>query len=76
MAGWTVAPAVEWMRGLDVVAGYQVTWLLMFADYTRYMRSGRGAGLAVFLGLALTALWFMPLGFVASRSPDPPIPAR
>ena len=48
------------MRGLDVTAGYQVTWLLMFADYSRYNRSGRAAGVAVFLGLALTALWFMP----------------
>jgi NCS1 family nucleobase:cation symporter-1 len=70
----TVAPASEWMRGLDVTAGYQVTWLLMFADYTRYNRSGRAAGLAVFLGLALTALWFMPIGFVAARlagSDDP-----
>jgi purine-cytosine permease-like protein len=70
----TVAPASEWMRGLDVTAGYQVTWLLMFADYTRYNRSGRAAGLAVFFGLALTALWFMPIGFVAARlagSEDP-----
>jgi NCS1 family nucleobase:cation symporter-1 len=69
-----VAPAFRWMRGLDVTAGYQVTWLLMFADYTRYNRSGRSAGVAVFLGLALTALWFMPIGFVAARlagSDDP-----
>jgi purine-cytosine permease-like protein len=68
------APAGDTLRGLDVVAGYQVTWLLMFADYPRFVRSGRGAGLAVFIGLSLTALWFMPLGLVASalaRSPDP-----
>jgi len=31
------------VRGLDVVAGYQVTWLLMFADYPRFVRSARGA---------------------------------
>ncbi|HUL75466.1 MAG TPA: cytosine permease [Vicinamibacterales bacterium] len=64
----------DWMRGLDVTAGYQVSWLLMFADYTRYVRSPRRAGVAVFLGLAVTALWFMPLGFVAARvagSDDP-----
>lgn len=54
------------LRGLDVVAGYQVSWLLMFADYPRYVASARNAGLAVFLGLALTALWFMPLGLLAS----------
>jgi len=78
------APAPSWpggttpfgdvVRGLDVVAGYQVSWLLMFADYPRFVRSGRAAGLAVFLGLALTALWFMPLGLVASAlagSADP-----
>ncbi len=66
--------ASDWMRGLDVTAGYQVSWLLMFADYPRYSRSGRAAGVAVFAGLALTALWFMPIGFVAARlagSDDP-----
>lgn len=66
--------AADTFRGLDIVAGYQVTWLLMFADYPRFVRSARGAGVAVFLGLALTALWFMPLGFIASiaaQSADP-----
>ena len=63
-----------WMHSFDVTAGYQVTWLLMFADYSRYSRSGRAAGVAVFLGLALTAAWFMPLGLVAATvagSSDP-----
>jgi NCS1 family nucleobase:cation symporter-1 len=73
---WPVgpAPAADALGGLDIVAGYQVTWLLMFADYPRFVRSARGAGLAVFLGLALTALWFMPLGLVGSalaHSADP-----
>jgi len=68
------APFGDIVRGLDVVAGYQVSWLLMFADYPRFTRQGRAAGFAVFLGLALTALWFMPLGLVASAlagSADP-----
>jgi len=68
------APAGDLFRGLDVVAGYQVSWLLMFADYPRFVKSARGAGIAVFLGLALTALWFMPLGLVSSalaHSADP-----
>jgi NCS1 family nucleobase:cation symporter-1 len=68
------APSGDLLRGLDVVAGYQVSWLLMFADYPRFVRSARGAGIAVFLGLALTALWFMPLGLIASsvaQSSDP-----
>src|SRR5262249_42481788 len=67
-------PSGEVFRGLDVVAGYQVSWLLMFADYPRFVRSAGGARLAVFLGLALTALWFMPLGLLASMiagSDDP-----
>ncbi len=70
------APAVNWptgpvptgdiARGLDIVIGYQASWLLMFADYPRFVKSPRAAGWSVFLGLALTSLWFMPLGLVAS----------
>ena len=62
------------LRGFDVVFGYQTSWLLMFGDYSRYSRSARGAAVAVFGGLALTALWFIPLGLVAStiaHSSDP-----
>jgi NCS1 family nucleobase:cation symporter-1 len=59
---------VSWARGLDVVIAYQVSWILMFADYSRYTRSpGRGAA-AVFLGLAGTSLWFMPLGDLGARA--------
>jgi nucleobase:cation symporter-1, NCS1 family len=56
------------MRGLDVVIGYQVSWILMFADYSRYTRSPRGTGAAVFLALASTSLWMMPLGAIAARA--------
>jgi cytosine permease len=56
------------VRGLDVVIGYQVSWLLIFGDYPRYTRSPGKATAAVFLGLALTSLWFLPLGFVAARA--------
>lgn len=63
------APNVTaWFRGFDLTAGYQVTWLLMFADYTRYTAKARPAAIAVFLGLALTAAWFMPLGFIAASA--------
>jgi cytosine permease len=55
-------------RGLDVVVGYQVSWLLMFADYPRYTRSSKTAAGAVFLGLGLTSLWFLPLGFACARA--------
>ena len=56
----------RWLDGLDVVIGYQVSWILMFADYSRYTRSASRATGAVFLGLALTSLWFMPLGLAAA----------
>ncbi len=59
--------AMHWSRGLDVVVGYQVSWILMFADYSRYTRSARGSAAAVFLGLALTSAWLMPLGAIAAR---------
>ena len=59
---------------MDVVIGYQVSWLLMFADYSRYTRSGRASATAVFAGLALPALWLMPVGWSLARiagSDDP-----
>jgi NCS1 family nucleobase:cation symporter-1 len=61
-------PTMSWSRGLDVVIGYQVSWILMFADYSRYTRSPRGSAIAVFLGLALTSVWMMPLGAIAARA--------
>jgi NCS1 family nucleobase:cation symporter-1 len=60
--------SLSWLGGLDIVVGYQVSWVLMFADYSRYTPSGKRAGVAVFLGLALTSLWLMPLGVIASRA--------
>ncbi|MCU1382328.1 MAG: CytX-like hydroxymethylpyrimidine transporter protein [Acidobacteria bacterium] len=61
-------PIISWFNGLDVVVGYQVSWILMFADYSRYTRSVRGSGIAVFLGLAITSAWMMPLGAIAARA--------
>ncbi len=59
---------MPWWRGLDVVVGYQVSWILMFADYPRYTRSASGSAVAVFLGLAVTSMWMMPLGALAARA--------
>lgn len=62
-----LAPAsLSWWRGLDVVVGYQVSWILMFADYSRYSRSPSGSGWTVFGALAATSLWMMPLGAMAA----------
>ena len=66
--------APSWLWGLDVVIGYQVSWLLMFADYSRYTRSGAKAAAAVFTGLAIPALWLMPVGWTLAQlagSDDP-----
>jgi purine-cytosine permease-like protein len=60
--------AMSWWRGLDVVIGYQVSWILMFADYSRYTRAVRGSAVAVFAGLAVTSAWMMPLGALAYRA--------
>jgi NCS1 family nucleobase:cation symporter-1 len=70
-AGLRDAPAgahLSWLRGLDVVLAYQVSWILMFADYSRYTRSAVGSAAAVFAGLAATSLWMMPLGVLAARA--------
>jgi NCS1 family nucleobase:cation symporter-1 len=55
------------LAGFDVVAGYQVSWLLMFADYSRFTRSARTSAWAVWFGLTLTAWWLMPLGWALAR---------
>ncbi len=62
------ASPLGWLRGLDVVVGYQVSWILMFADYSRYTASAARSTAAVFLALVLTSLWFMPLGLLAARA--------
>jgi purine-cytosine permease-like protein len=70
----TAAGPPSWLWGLDVVIGYQVSWLLMFADYSRFTRSARASGAAVFAGLALPALWLLPVGWSLARiagSDDP-----
>jgi purine-cytosine permease-like protein len=54
--------------GLDLVAGYQVSWSLMFADYTRYQRSETKASLAVLLGLSVSSLWLLAVGAFAARA--------
>jgi nucleobase:cation symporter-1, NCS1 family len=59
---------MTWARGFDVVIGYQVSWILMFADFSRYTRSARGSAIAVFTALAATSIWMMPLGAVAARA--------
>lgn len=69
---WPDAPpdalqAGQWWHGFDVVVGYQASWLLMFADYPRYSADPRRSGVAVFLGLLIAALWFMPTGLLAAR---------
>lgn len=68
-------PGLGVLRGLDIVFGYQASWILMFADYSRYTRSERGSRNAVFLGLGLTSAWLMPLGFLAAQAASSADPA-
>lgn len=77
VALWTAAGqgGTPVLRGLDLVIGYQVSWILMFADYSRYTASPTRGALAVFAGLAGTSLWFMPLGAVAARAAGTSDPA-
>ncbi len=70
------AASTPWLRGFDIVVGYQVSWILMFADFSRYTKSERAAGKAVFLGLLLTSLWMMPLGLSAARVANSADPGR
>jgi purine-cytosine permease-like protein len=60
--------SLSWWRGLDIVVGYQVSWILMFADYSRYTRAAGAATVAVFAALALTSIWMMPLGALAATA--------
>jgi purine-cytosine permease-like protein len=72
LASELAPPPLLW--GIDVVIGYQVSWLLMFADYSRYTKSAKAGATAVFAGLALPALWLMPVGWNLARiagSDDP-----
>ena len=66
----------RWLRGLDIVVGYQVSWILMFADYSRYTKSERSARHGGVSRPALTSLWLMPLGSRPPAWPPAPIPAR
>ena len=67
-------PALSMWQALDLVIAYQVSWILMFADYSRYSSSPRRSGLAVFASLALTSILGMSLGALLSAisgSADP-----
>jgi purine-cytosine permease-like protein len=70
----TALPTLSMWQALDLVIAYQVSWILMFADYSRYSASPRRSGLAVFASLALTSVLGMSLGALLSAisgSADP-----
>lgn len=50
------------LAGFDLIVGYEVSWSLMFADYTRYQRRESKASMAILLGLGLSSLWMMGIG--------------
>ncbi len=61
------APAVGVMLALDLVIGYQISWSLMFADYTRFQRRPGQASRSVLLGLSASSLWLLLVGIEAAR---------
>lgn len=70
----TPASPLPMWQALDLVIAYQVSWILMFADYSRYTASPRGSALAVFASLSLTSILGMALGALLcaiSGSTDP-----
>ena len=64
---------MSWWRGLDVVVAYQVSWILMFADYSRYTASTRRAW-SVFLGLASSASGSCPWALAGRAGAAIPAP--
>jgi purine-cytosine permease-like protein len=63
----TVEAPLGMLAGLDLVIGYQVSWSLMFADYTRFQRRESGAFAAVLIGLTCSSVWLMLVGAGAAR---------
>jgi NCS1 family nucleobase:cation symporter-1 len=74
-AGGGGASAGDLLLGFDLVVGYQVSWLLMFADYARYTRSPRRSGAAVLLALASTSVAVMTIGVLGARASGSTDPA-
>lgn len=58
------------LLAIDLVIGYQVSWALMFADYTRFQAREAQASKSVLLGLSATSLWLMLVGVAAVRLGD------
>lgn len=68
------AEGMSMWLALDLVIAYQVSWILMFADYSRYNLSPERSGLSVFASLSLTSILGMSLGALLcaiSGSTDP-----
>lgn len=70
----TPVSTLSMWQALDLVIAYQVSWILMFADYSRYSASPVRSGFSVFASLSLTSILGMSLGALLcaiSGSADP-----
>ena len=68
------AVSLSMWQALDIVIAYQVSWILMFADYSRYSASPAKSGFSVFASLSITSILGMALGALlcaVSGSADP-----
>ena len=66
--------ALPMWLALDLVIAYPVSWILMFADYSRYSASPFKSGVAVITSLWITSILGMSLGALlcaVSGSSDP-----
>ena len=52
---------------LDLIIGYQISWSLMFADYTRFQARESQATRSVLLGLTASSLWLMIVGLASAQ---------
>jgi nucleobase:cation symporter-1, NCS1 family len=55
---------------MDLVIALPVSWIPLVADYSRFSRSGRAAGLGTGLGYAVSSAAFFLLGVLALRAYD------
>ena len=53
---------------MDLVIALPVSWIPLVADYSRFSRSGRAAGLGTGIGYALSSAAFFLLGVLALRA--------
>ena len=74
ISSYTPAAPIGIMIGVDIIAANAFAWGPMVCDYTRYAKSGAGAGVGTLIGSLVGAASFMFVGaisFAATGSANP-----